>query len=300
MTLRLLHYSDVHLTVPALGWRPRDWLSKKAIGWVNVRLLGRGFRFRHATTVADAMIADARRRGHDAVVFSGDATKLAFEPEFAFAAERLGVGDGGLPPAVAVPGNHDYYTRRDELSGKFERHFAPWLEGERVGEHLYPFARRVGHVWLICVNSSLPGFFNTSARGRVGHDQLVRLVTLCRALGPGPRILVTHYPLRTAAGKVERRSHRLIDHKAALAAAREAGIGLWLHGHIHHPFVLTPTAAIPFPVVCGGSATQTNRWAHHEYEIDGSEATVLRRLWDPESGTFTETDVARLTLPTAG
>src|SRR5262245_21043425 len=102
--LRLLHYSDVHLTVPKLGWRPRDMFSKKVVGWVNVKLLGRGHRFRHATTVADAMIAAARERGHDAVLFSGDATKLAFEPEFAFAAERLAVGDSTMPPTVCVPG----------------------------------------------------------------------------------------------------------------------------------------------------------------------------------------------------
>jgi 3',5'-cyclic AMP phosphodiesterase CpdA len=286
MSIRLLHYSDVHLTVPALGWRPRDVLSKKVVGWVNVKFLGRGKRFRHATAVADAMVAEARQRGHDGVIFSGDATKLAFEPEFAFAAERLGVYDAGLPPAVAVPGNHDYYTRRDERSGKFERHFAPWLDGERVGEHLYPFARRVGHVWLVCVNSSYPSFVNTAARGRVGPEQLARLMTLCNKLGSGPRILVTHYPLRDQRGRIERRSHRLRDHAAALAAAKDAGIGLWVHGHIHHPFVLAPGPDIPFPVICAGSATQTHRWAHNEYQIAGSTLTMTRRVWDLAAGKF--------------
>lgn len=297
MALRLLHYSDVHLTVPDLGWRPRDVLSKKAVGWVNVRFLGRGRRFKHAAVVADAMIADARKRGHDAVVFSGDATKLAFEPEFAFAAKQLGVGDSSLPPAVAVPGNHDYYTRRDERSGKFERHFAPWLVGERIGDQPYPFARRVGHVWLVGVNSGHRGRLNATASGRMGDGQLRRLVQLCRTLGPGPRILVTHYPLRNAAGRVEPRAHRLRDHERALAAATEAGIGLWLHGHIHTPFVLLPTAAIPFPVVCAGSATQTHRWAHNEYVIDGTILTMTRRVWHPDAGAFREEPPVRFDLP---
>jgi 3',5'-cyclic AMP phosphodiesterase CpdA len=198
--LRLLHYSDVHLTVPKLGWRPRDVFSKKVMGWVNVKLLGRGHRFRHAATVADAMIAEARDRGHDAVLFSGDATKLAFEPEFAFAAKTLGVSDTTLPPAVAVPGNHDYYTRRDVRLGHFEKNFGPWLEGERIDEHRYPFARRVGHLWVVCLNSSHPSRLNTSARGTAGKAQLERLVKLCRTLD-GPKILVTHYPLRTARGR---------------------------------------------------------------------------------------------------
>jgi len=285
--LRLLHYSDVHLTVPKLGWRPRDMFSKKVVGWVNVKLLGRGRRFRHATTVADAMIAAARTRGHDAVLFSGDATKLAFEPEFAFAAERLAVGDASMPPAVCVPGNHDYYTRRDVRIGHFEKHFGPWLTGERIDNHRYPFARRVGHVWIVCLNSSHPSVLNTTARGTAGKSQLERLVKLCRLLD-GPKILVTHYPLRAASGKLERRSHRLVDHAAALAAAKEAGIGLWLHGHIHHPFVLPFGSVIPFPVVCAGSATQTNRWAHNEYVLDGRDVTMTRRLWNPDEGRFDE------------
>ena len=294
--LRLLHYSDVHLTVPSLGWRPRDVLSKKAVGWVNVKLLGRGYRFRHAATVADAMIADARQRGHDAIVFSGDATKLAFEPEFAFAAERLGVGDSALPPTVAVPGNHDYYTRRDARAGKFERHFGPWLDGERIGDHLYPFARRVGHVWLVCVNSSHPSLLNTTASATVGAAQLGRLETLCGRLGDGPRILVTHYPLRAASGRVERRSHRLLDHRAALATAVRCGISAWLHGHIHTPFVLPPGETIPFPVICAGSATQTNRWAHNEYVIDGHDLTMTRRVWDAVEGRFREEEPRKLAL----
>lgn len=285
--LRFLHYSDVHLTVPKLGWRPRDVFSKKVVGWVNVKLLGRGRRFRHAAEVATAMIADARHRGHDAILFSGDATKLAFEPEFAFAAETLGVGDSTLPPAVAVPGNHDYYTRRDIRIGHFERHFGPWLEGERVDEHRYPFARRVGHVWVVCLNSSHPSRLNTSARGGAGKEQLARLVRLCRILD-GPKVLVTHYPLRAGSGKLERRSHRLIDHAPALAAAKEAGIGLWLHGHIHQPFVLPLSSVLPFPVVCAGSATQTNKWAHNEYVIDGRAVSMTRRVWNPDSGRFDE------------
>lgn len=285
--LRFLHYSDVHLTVPKLGWRTRDVFSKKVMGWVNVKLLGRGRRFKHAATVADAMIAEARSRGHDAVLFSGDATKLAFEPEFGFAAERLGVGDTTLPPAVCVPGNHDYYTRRDIRIGHFERHFGPWLEGERIDEHRYPFARRVGHVWVVCLNSSHPSVLNTTARGTAGKKQLERLVKLCRILD-GPKVLVTHYPLRTAGGRVERRSHRLVDHAAALAAAKEGGVGLWLHGHIHQPFVLPLSSAIPFPVVCAGSATQTNRWAHNEYVIDGREVRMTRRVWNPDEGKFEE------------
>ncbi len=290
---RFLHFSDVHLPVTKLAWTARDLLSKKVIGWTNVKLLGRGHRFRHANTVAAAMIAEARTMELDAMLFSGDATKLAFEEEYAHSARVLGVGDPTLPPAVAVPGNHDYYTRRDELSGKFERHFAPWIKGERLGEETYPFARKFGSVWTVALNTSYPAFFNTAARGRAGTEQLQRFVDLCRTLD-GPKILMTHYPLRAENGRVERRSHRLSDHKAVLAAAVEAKISLWIHGHIHRPFVLDE--GLPFPVICAGSATQTGRWAHNIYEFEGRELTMKRRTWNPTSGGFDEGEGRRIEL----
>jgi len=296
MTLRLLHYSDVHLTVPTLGWRTRDVLSKKAVGWVNVKLLGRGRRFRFAPAAAAALMRDIRAGQYDGLVFSGDATTLAFDREFAFAAKVLDVGDPNLPPAVAVPGNHDYYTWASYLGGYFEKHFAAWQQGARIDEERYPFARKVGHTWLVCVNSATANLWPWDASGRIGPHQLDRMVKLCRSLDDGPRVVVTHYPLRTAKGKIERRSHRLRDHKSALAAAADAGVGLWLHGHLHGGFVLPAGGALPFPVICAGSCTQAKRWMYNAYEIAGRELTGVRRVFDPRAGLFAESERFEVTL----
>lgn len=288
--VKLVHYSDVHLTAVKLGWTRRDFLSKKVTGWVNVRLLGRGRRFRHAPAAALALVDDVRTRGYDHVVFSGDATTLAFDNEMSGAALALGVGADGVPPGIAVPGNHDYYTRWAHTSGAFEKHFTAWQGGLRVDGHTYPFAQKVGHVWLIGVNSSKANWWTFDASGRVGEPQLERLRKLCAVLEPGPRVLVTHYPLRTSRGKLEVRSHRLRDHQPALAAAVECGISLWLHGHIHKPYRLTPTAAIPFPVICAGSATQTHRWSYNEYEIEGSRLIGVRREFDLTAGKYADAE----------
>ena len=296
--LRLLHYSDVHLTARPLGFRWRDVVSKKLLGYVNVHYLGRGHRFKHAPQIVDAMMADVRAGGFDHIIFSGDATKLAFDAEFEHAARRLGVNDPTVPPTLAVPGNHDYYTHREAMSGRFEAHFAPWLTGETVDGHRYPFARRVGPVWLIGLNSSYPRrFFTYGAGATVGRAQLDRLTVLCDRLAPGLRILVTHYPLRRADGRVERRSHRLLDHRRVLDTVRDLGLSLWLHGHIHAPFVLPATGEIPFPVICAGSATQTNRWAHNEYDLDGTTLHGRRKVFDPDTGGFREAARFALTLP---
>jgi 3',5'-cyclic AMP phosphodiesterase CpdA len=295
--VRLAHFSDVHLSGKHLGWTRRDVMSKKVTGWLNVKLMGRGRRFRHGPRVAEALVHEFRGRGFDQLVFSGDATKLSFESEFAAAASRLHVGHADLPPGIAVPGNHDYYTLRCYRAGHFEKHFAPWQHGERVGPETYPFARKVGGIWLIAVNSSRPNFWHWDASGAVGGDQLARLRELGDKLGPGLRVLVTHYPLRTAHGKLERRSHRLRDHGAVLVAAKEIGVSLWLHGHIHHGFVLRPSAEIPFPVICAGSTTQTKRWTYNDYTITGNKLEGVRRVYDPASGGFREAGYFILDLP---
>lgn len=296
MAVRLAHFSDVHLTTPNLGWKRRDVLSKKVTGWINVKLLGRGKRFRHAPTVVAALVSELKSRAFDALVFSGDATKLAFESEMKLAAERLGVNDPAMPPAIAVPGNHDYYVRHDVTENRFETHFDPWMQGQRLGEERFPFAHRVGHCWLIAVNSAKANFLSIDATGRIGREQLARFRTLCESLPPGPRIVVTHYPLRKANGKLEIPTRRLRDHRLALSVAEECGVSLWLHGHIHRGYVLEPTPEIPFPMICSGSATQTDRWSYNEYTIDGWQLTMAKRTYDFATGQFREGEMRVIEL----
>jgi 3',5'-cyclic AMP phosphodiesterase CpdA len=295
--IRFAHFSDVHLTSQHLGWTVRDLFTKKATGWVNVKLLGRGARFKHAPRVVAALLDDFRRGSFDHLVFSGDATKLAFENEFRLAAATLGVGDPALPPVLGVPGNHDYYTGLAHRAELFERHFAPWLEGERIEGHRYPFARRVGSAWLIGVNSATPNRALWDASGAIGSEQLERLERLCERLGPGPRILVTHYPLRTAKGNLEHPAHRLRDHEAGLETAKRCGIGLWLHGHLHRGFVLPAGDTIPFPVICAGSCSQTNRWMYNACELDGRTLKVRRRRFDNNLNRFEDAEDFTLELP---
>lgn len=296
-SVRLVHFSDIHLTAKPLGWRPRDWFSKRVSGWFNVRVMGRGRRFHIAPTVIAALIRSIRERTPDAIVFSGDATHLGFESEVTAAVAALGVHDESLPPGFAVPGNHDYYTRRAVAEASFERHFAPWQQGLRIDDFHYPFARQVGHVWLIGVCSSTANRWRGDASGEVGPLQLARLKQLCAQLGSGPRVLVTHYPLRTAEGLIEPRVHRLRDHVAALEMAKECRISLWLHGHIHKAFQLMPTSAIPFPVICAGSATQNNRWEYFEYAISGHRVAVTGRVYDPKLDGFRDAETFAIEMP---
>jgi 3',5'-cyclic AMP phosphodiesterase CpdA len=286
-SIRLAHVSDVHVHVHA-AWRARDWLSKRLTSWVNLRFLGRAKRFAHAERVLKALRSDLRQRGCDRLIFSGDATALGFEEEMASAARLLGVGEPDAPPGLAVPGNHDYLIAAAATAGLFERYFAPWQVGERIGDAVYPFAQRVGPAWLVAVNSSKANWWPMDASGRVGAEQLHRLEVLLARLESGPRILVTHYPICRAGGEREDRHHGLHDLDELVAVAARGGIGLWLHGHRHDAYYHLSMNGVPFPVICAGSTTQRGRWSYGEYTLTGRRLTAVQRVYEAGSDRFVE------------
>jgi 3',5'-cyclic AMP phosphodiesterase CpdA len=286
--IRLAHLSDIHITTPRLPWTLRDWFNKRHAAWMNFRWLGRGARFGRADEVLAKLMDEIAERRPDLTIFSGDATALGFESEIRRAAELLRVGDASMPPGLAVPGNHDYCTAPAACSGHFERHFEPWLTGERIDGSAYPFVRRVGNVQIIAVNSCTGNFWPWDASGCVGHFQRQRLAKLLASLEPGPRILVTHYPVCYANGEKEMSVHGLRDLEEMVEVADAGGVSLWIHGHRHKAYYFQEPALAPFPVVCIGSATQTRFWSYGEYTIDGSRFHAQLRVFNGAEGRFVD------------
>jgi len=295
MALRLAHFSDIHLTARPLRLGALDWFGKRAAGWLNVRI-GRGRHFVDANAIVAKMADNMKGRGYDHVIFSGDATTLGLRMEFD-EVKRILWPDEGWPPALAVPGNHDYYTWRAARVGEFEKVFATWQKGERIDGHIYPFAQRVGPLWLIGVNSAGANLAFWDSRGRVGAAQLDRLAELLQRLPPGPRVMVTHYPLCLADGKPETLWRRLRDARRLADLATKFHVRLWLHGHRHASYFRKPDQWLPFPVVCAGSATHAGRWSYNEYTFVDGQVHGRRRVWSPASGQFVDGDEFSLPFP---
>lgn len=294
--IRIAHFSDIHISGQQLGFRWRDLPTKRTTGWLNLRLR-RGGTFRDAAQIAASMMRDIRARGCQHAVFSGDATSMGFAREFQVGARALGLEATNGLPGLAVPGNHDYYTRSAVRSGEFEKTFAQWQQGERIDDHVYPFAQRVGHCWLIGVNSARSNFLVWDSRGQVGREQADRLRELFKRLGPGPRILVTHYPLYLADGTPEKRWRRMRDWRSFQNLLIENHVALSLHGHRHVGYILEPQVPDqPFPIICAGSATQFGKWAWNEYTIQDLKLSMIRRTWDPSTERFVESEQHNLQL----
>jgi 3',5'-cyclic AMP phosphodiesterase CpdA len=292
--VRLAHVSDIHLSTDRLGWRLRDLFSKRVTSWLNDRLSRRKL-FAQGQRILERLVAELPGRDVEHIVFSGDASALGFDAEFACATRALGVGRG--LPGLAVPGNHDYCTRSAACSGAFERHFAPWQEGRRVGQERYPFAQRVGSLWLIGVNAATGNILPWDASGRVAPDQLDRLRLLLEELEPGPRVLVIHFPPCLSHGGLEPAHHGLRDLPRLIETAAQGGVGLWLAGHRHAPYHLERWPQAPFPIVCTGSTTQAGICSYNEYAIEGNRLEGVRRVFDLERDAFVDRETFTLELP---
>lgn len=295
---RLIHFSDIHLFHSDARWRARDYLSKRITGYVNSRYMPRSKGFKQASQVLRSLVDDAYARSPDMVIFSGDATTLGVEEEFQNAAEILKVGQDGTPDAIAVPGNHDYYTTHSVKSGLFEKHFAPWQQGERLDSDIYPFARVVGNLFIVAVNSCQWNRWAWDSTGRVGVDQLVRLERLLASDAAQQRIrlLVTHYPLALADGKPERRHRRLRDLNDLLQVALKYGVQLWLHGHRHQAYVVPAQPDRPVSALCVGSGTMHDHWSYGEYLFEDSSLWVNQYTYHPETGRFQRTQQTLMSL----
>src|SRR5262249_24659829 len=295
-SVRLAHFSDIHVTCRPLGWRAEDWLNKRFAAWLNLRVLGRAVRFRRADQILAALMAELRQRRPGHLVFCGDATALGFDTEFAHAAGLLGLREGSKLSGIAAPRHHGYCTPTAADSGCFEKHFAPWQIGERIDDSVYPFAQRVGSLWLVAVNTSTANRWAWDASGGVDPLQLDRLARLLARLPGGPRILVTHYPVCLKSGKPERRSHGLRNLDELVGVAAAGKICLWLHGHRHGPYHHVTTELSPFPVICSGSATQNGLWSYGEYTIEGCKLKGTRRVFEPSAGSFRDADSFEIAL----
>src|SRR4051812_44033491 len=60
-SIRLAHISDIHVSARS-RWRADDWFNKRLVAWLNLRLLGRGRRFRHTDAVLTALVEELQER----------------------------------------------------------------------------------------------------------------------------------------------------------------------------------------------------------------------------------------------
>jgi 3',5'-cyclic AMP phosphodiesterase CpdA len=264
-TLTLAHLSDIHLS-PVRGFGLRHLNVKRGLGFLNWQ---HKRRLVHRAASLDLVVEDLKVQKPEHIAVTGDLINLGLPAEYEAARawlERL-----GSPQTVTVvPGNHDIYTHLHDHPGVdlWSAFMQPDACGEKLvaqsapprGADGFPFARRVGPVALICLNSAekTPPFV---AAGRVGEQQMAVLADLLeRTHREGLiRVVLIHHPPLPGQAPPRRALRDAAELERVLATH---GAELVLHGHNHrdsHVDFAWAKGRIPVVGVASGSAGRVHK-----------------------------------------
>ena len=232
--MKIGHISDLHI-LDIDGIRPREFLNKRLVGGVNL-LLNRSDE--HSVGVVREAIRHLDREDVDHIAISGDVSNLALDSEFRAVGDIMRTVRDHEERISVVPGNHDYYTRDAAESGRFERHFAPYLTSDLPAYQLetgYPFCKLMGDVALIGLNSGIPTpwFFAT---GKVREDELESTEALLDDPEVRKRftiVMVHHHLVPFEHSRIEY-TRRMVNADRVLELMRQKCVDLVIHGHNHH------------------------------------------------------------------
>ncbi len=285
--MRVLHFSDIHISL-GLGRIPmRDWPGKRLAGGVNF-LRGRGRRFERALEKLDRLSEFANSGEVDLVVFSGDFTAMGTRAEFA--AARAAIQPFVVSPAefVCVPGNHDIYTRAVRRERRFETTFAGLLGSDLPGISVdgpWPIVRLIGEdVAVVALNSAKPNPIPWRSSGRVPEPQLEAAGRIFEHADVRDRFVfvVTHYAPCLADGRPDTDTHGLENVGEFLETCARVGRGAILCGHVHQTFRVRLPAVAP-EVFCAGSATMHELEGFWMYDVAGGGLVARRGSWTGHS-----------------
>lgn len=275
--ITLAHISDIHLA-PLPRLQPRELLSKRITGWLNWHLK-RGKDMRRDTL--SGLIAHMKEQSPDMTVVTGDLVNLALDEEMTRASDWLTAL--GIPRDVcAIPGNHDAYVKG--ALNKALMAYGPYMSGETLDEHPFPFVRRIDNVALICLSSAIttPPFV---AAGMLGAGQIERMERLLHLLGEAGyfRVVLIHHP--PSADLAASRRKGLWDASDFRAVVARQGAELILHGHFHISSVNAiagPEREVPVIGVAAASAAPEGHDAPGRYNLFkiekiGSEWSCMMR-----------------------
>jgi 3',5'-cyclic AMP phosphodiesterase CpdA len=279
MSLRILHFGDIHLPFPPGAFRAPEILHpKRLVALVNF-YLRRGGKYADALQKLNGLQEFLRREPVDYILYTGDTLNFGLEREFTAAAgrlaETLALARRG---ALAVPGNHDLYTGSSLVHHR--THFAPLVRSDLPDSATptgYPLVRWLGDdAVAIAFNTACPhfNFWNSSGRVPVLElDALARLLARPDIAARRRIFLMTHYPF-------DERGffHGLRNSRALLKLLRGRPNLVLLHGHNHRSYthLVRGTAT---PLYCSGSLSKAGGESFWLFEPFGDTLNARRGVW---------------------
>ena len=281
--MRILHFSDPHLTSPLSQLRPGDWFSKRIVGVLSL-LRGRTSRFEQAEQKLAALAEFSREQEIELVICTGDYTAVGLDAEFASARRAVDPLMRCKEGYFTVPGNHDLYVPEVVRQRRFIQDFGTVLESdlpEYCVDDSWPQVRLIGNdLALVAVNSARPNLLWRS-NGMIPEAQLSSLDKLLddERLAGRFIVVITHYAVRMPDGNPDTRLHGLVNGEDFLSVCSKIEHGALLCGHVHHRYQVA-IDGLNTDLFCAGSATMEGRESIWMYELTAGQFNAYPGYWD--------------------
>jgi predicted phosphodiesterase len=234
--------------------------DRRISGSLNLRLSGRGDRYRQADERGRFAVQQIIAEAPDAVVFGGDATSLSEPEEFERAAEVLAPLLGLGVPCIALAGNHDRYTRAAQRERRFEHAFADWTLIQSEWESIE-------------IKGCTVHFADTAQANAMVWDSRGRALSLPSR---PPKWVFAHYAVIDHRAQPDHKWHALRNELEVRTTLRDGPGTTWCCGHLHRSFASQAGGLVEF---CAGSVGgPKGHWQMLELE-DGQ---VRRQAWSKD------------------
>ncbi len=282
--LKILHFSDIHITAEVRQMKWHKWFSKRSIGALNL-LRGRAKHFSRAEEKLQALVRFKEAHDIDIVINTGDYTALGLDEELRQA--RDFVAPLMHPPHnyITVPGNHDIYVHKHKSHASFFEYFAPVLTSD-IPEYtqggIWPQVRLIGaDTAVVALNSARTNPLPWRSDGKIPAKELEAFTRMLQDERLRGRFIfvITHYAPRLANGQNDKKLHSLRNVEAFLHACAPIEYGAILCGHIHHTYRVF-AEGIKSEIFCAGSATMERREGGWVYELSGNRLAATPIKWD--------------------
>jgi 3',5'-cyclic AMP phosphodiesterase CpdA len=287
--MRIVHLSDLHLTLPEHGAIAHMW-TKRWTGYASWR---RHRRWQHRREVLDRLASAVQSERPDRIVITGDLTQIGLPEEIAAAHAWL---QTLAPPerVCLVPGNHDLYAHDSWPALRCEWADYLHLAGDDAGASRaapYPVVRELDGVAIVCANSALPTPI-LCAGGRLGASQRQRLEQSLAALHARGLLccLLIHHPPLPAISSWRK---ALSDAGALATILTRHAPALVLHGHLHRNKAYAIGATRIFATASASSAMAQHPASYRVFDCErdprGWRIAMTLKQADPGGTAFATT-----------
>ena len=275
--MRIAHLSDLHFAKVCLS--PLQFFSKRWLGNLNL-LFCRHEKFDYAQLAPLAQLFKSLQV--DLVLITGDLTTTSQVSEFRMVETFTRTfAEKGIE-LIAIPGNHDHYTRGAYKQRLFYKFFPQRFDSSFSLSKQGVSVKALSDGWYLVLLDTALATSYISSRGLFSPAIEEHLTNILRSIPQNsPVLMVNHFPFFDPDGP---RRKLVRGEELRTLLMRYPNVKLYLHGHTHrHTIADLRPSGLPI-VIDSGSSSQRKEGAWNLLDLGPNSCEVTPFYWKGAQG----------------